>query len=168
VGSAASLVELSRLRIKKDVASTQLGPESITEIDSDSIEAGLMTLVLKGNAFYFQGNTGIQGVSLELEDVITIHMMEDDGSAADDQDDGTSASDFVMGLLAASPDDNSNTNGLLRLTAGYALNGVRAQRAAPARVLDQPRVRVDAHADGWPKPLHGFAEDLPLRPHLPR
>eukprot|EP00961_Rhodomonas_salina_P152132 2047701-Rhodomonas_salina.1 len=34
------------------------------EINSDSIDAELMTLVLKGNASYFQGNTGIQGVSL--------------------------------------------------------------------------------------------------------
>eukprot|EP00961_Rhodomonas_salina_P185413 2503484-Rhodomonas_salina.1 len=57
----------------------QLASQSTTEINSDSIEAGLMTLILKGNSSYFQTNTGCSDVSLELEDVITIHIMQDDG-----------------------------------------------------------------------------------------
>eukprot|EP00961_Rhodomonas_salina_P093416 1257196-Rhodomonas_salina.1 len=48
VGSAASVAELSRLQIVKDAASTQLSPRGEIKIDSDSIEAGLMTIVIKG------------------------------------------------------------------------------------------------------------------------
>jgi len=124
VGSASSLEELSRLRIKKDIASTQLDPSQVTEINSDSIEAGLMTLILKGNHSYFKANSGINtaGVSLELEDVMTIHIMESgtgDGSSGQNQP--ASKLEQVALLLADQPDDNSFSSGLD--TNGYALNG---------------------------------------------
>jgi len=116
VGSAVNATELSRLRIMKDIASTQLDPTAITQIDSDSIEAGLMTMVLKGNASYFGvGNSRLASVSLELEDVISIHIMESDGTGAD-----ASVVDDVMALITAAPDDNSEAAGLL--TDGYFLN----------------------------------------------
>mmetsp|Transcript_15046 Transcript_15046/g.30313 ORF Transcript_15046/g.30313 Transcript_15046/m.30313 type:complete len:1145 (+) Transcript_15046:57-3491(+) len=116
VGSASSSDELTRLRIKANVASTQLSPDSITQIDSDSIEAGLMTLVIKGEASYFESNTGRNLVTVELEDVITIHIMESDGDGSD-----TDVSTSVMGLITSAPDDNSFSQGID--TDGYALNG---------------------------------------------
>eukprot|EP00961_Rhodomonas_salina_P113913 1532049-Rhodomonas_salina.1 len=115
VGSASSSAEFSRLRIKKDIASTQLDSQSTTEINSDSIEAGLMTLILKGNSYYFQTNAGRSDVSLELEDVITIHVMQDDG-----QGELADKVGIVADMLAVSPDDNSFADGLD--TDGYALN----------------------------------------------
>eukprot|EP00961_Rhodomonas_salina_P146181 1967807-Rhodomonas_salina.1 len=76
---------------------------------------GLMTLVLKGTSSYFANNVGIQGVSLELEDLITVHIMEDDGRGED-----ASVVSSVMTLVTADPDDNSDASGLI--TDGYALN----------------------------------------------
>lgn len=79
VGSAKNEDELTRLRILEDIASTQLAEDDATDnlIDSDSIEAGLLTIVVKGNASYFaSGISGSNtlGYSMELDDVITIHM----------------------------------------------------------------------------------------------
>eukprot|EP00961_Rhodomonas_salina_P170950 2304978-Rhodomonas_salina.1 len=44
VGSAGVEAEISRLRILEDIASTDLVPEAPSVIDTDSIEAALMTL----------------------------------------------------------------------------------------------------------------------------
>eukprot|EP00961_Rhodomonas_salina_P119277 1605065-Rhodomonas_salina.1 len=114
VGSASSDAELTRLRILEDVASTQLATAGPQEINTDSIESGLMTLVLKGNSSYFElgGNVA---VSIELEDLITIHIMEDDGSGADN-----AVAAEVLRMLRTAADDNSDSNGLI--TDGYALN----------------------------------------------
>eukprot|EP00961_Rhodomonas_salina_P297721 3937436-Rhodomonas_salina.1 len=52
VGSAVNASELSRLRIKTDIASTQLAPDAITEINSDSIEAvTLLRSMVQGGWF---------------------------------------------------------------------------------------------------------------------
>jgi len=125
VGSAANSTELTRLRILQDIASTQLAQDDLADnvIDSDSIEAGLLTLVLKGNSSYFA--SGIAGsntlsYSMELDDVITIHIMQDGEAPTATQDDG-SAMGTVMELLATPADDNSDTNGLD--VDGYQLNG---------------------------------------------
>jgi hypothetical protein len=113
VGTANGLAELSRLMIKKDVTDSALNPETArTQIDSDSIEAGVMTLVIKGQDEYFLNNTGRSDVTVELEDVITIHIM------------GTSDANIagqVENLITAAQDDNTDTSGLD--TDGYALNG---------------------------------------------
>eukprot|EP00961_Rhodomonas_salina_P169245 2280564-Rhodomonas_salina.1 len=81
-----------------------------------------MTLVLHGNVSYFGNsvtNTGNTGVSIELEDVVTIHVMQDDGVGEDV--DVITRTGGVQDLLDDSPDDNSVADGLD--TNGYALNG---------------------------------------------
>eukprot|EP00961_Rhodomonas_salina_P206299 2784746-Rhodomonas_salina.1 len=82
-----------------------------------------MTLVIKGNDTYFKDNAGIntRGVSLELEDVVTIHLMEADGAAADGSG-SEGKQDAVKALLAEPADDNTNPVSGLD-TDGYALNG---------------------------------------------
>eukprot|EP00286_Rhodomonas_abbreviata_P019716 CAMPEP_0181309238 /NCGR_PEP_ID=MMETSP1101-20121128/11908_1 /TAXON_ID=46948 /ORGANISM="Rhodomonas abbreviata, Strain Caron Lab Isolate" /LENGTH=1439 /DNA_ID=CAMNT_0023415711 /DNA_START=17 /DNA_END=4336 /DNA_ORIENTATION=+ len=120
VGSAEDGSELARLPIKANIASTQLNdPNLITEINSDSIESGLMTLVIKGNSTYFATNTGRTQVSVELEDVITLHVMEADGTGEDAS--VVTGTGGIFELLAMPADDNSNAGGLD--TDGYALNG---------------------------------------------
>merc|ERR1711966_87373 len=84
-----------------------------TQIDSDSIEAGVMTLVIKGKDEYFLNNAGRNNVKVELEDVITIHIMSPGGT--------TLVADDVEALITQAQDDNTDTNGLD--TDGYALNG---------------------------------------------
>jgi len=125
VGSAKDASELTRLRILRDIESTSLNPGDVEEIDSDSIEAGLMTLVLDGDDAYFLNNNGRDDVSLELEDVITIHIMADDGDVAIDETDTSTdpvhPSTFVDNLLKKPADDNTVSAGLD--TDGYALNG---------------------------------------------
>jgi hypothetical protein len=94
-----------------DVTDSVLNPESQrTEINSDSIEAGLMTLVIKGKDEYFQSNAGRRSVTVELEDVITIHIMNPDGIDT-----------RVEELITQDQADNTNTSGLD--TDGYSLNG---------------------------------------------
>jgi len=155
VGSAVNASELSRLRIKADIASTQLAPDAITEINSDSIEAGLMTLVLKGNSSYFATNLGLQGMSLELEDLVTIHIMEDSGRG-----EAASVVDDVMALVTAAPADNSDTAGLI--TDGYALNDAfyfTIDRAAQRAHLEPSEKLLDLCPFNPPRPTAG---NLPL------
>jgi hypothetical protein len=120
VGTANGLAELSRLMIKTDVTDSALNPETArTQIDSDSIEAGVMTLVIKGQDEYFSNNPGRSEVSVELEDVITIHIM---GTSDDDcEDPPCTIADIVENLITADQDDNTDASGLD--TDGYALNG---------------------------------------------
>merc|ERR1711966_622916 len=114
VGTAKDSSELSRLEIKVDVTDSALNPETErTQIDSDSIEAGVMTLVIKGKDEYFLNNAGRNDVSVELEDVITIHIMSPAGT--------TERADQVEVLITQAQDDNTDTTGLD--TDGYALNG---------------------------------------------
>jgi len=117
VGTANSTAELSRLRIIEDIASTDLASEPSAEINTDSIESALMTLVLKGDHSYFNG-TGRNTLdyTMELDDVISIHLMVDgDGRASNSKE------AELLRLLALPGDDNSNSTGLD--TNGYALNG---------------------------------------------
>merc|ERR1711966_508253 len=114
VGTAKDSSELSRLEIKVDVTDSALNPGTErTQIDSDSIEAGVMTLVIKGKDEYFLTNTGRNSVTVELEDVITIHIMSPGGT--------TLVADDVEVLITQAQDDNTDTTGLD--TDGYALNG---------------------------------------------
>jgi len=117
VGSAVNASELTRLRILEDIASTDLSSVSSQRIDTASIESALMTLVLKGNHSYFltgASNTG--DYTMELDDVITLHMMVDgDGTASNSKEAA------VLALMAQPGDDNQDSNGLD--TDGYALNG---------------------------------------------
>jgi hypothetical protein len=124
VGTAANGVELSRLMIKVNVTDSALNPESMrTEINSDSIEAGVMTLVIKGNDEYFLTNTGRNDVSLELEDVITIHIMGacTENGACTDAASCECTVNKVEKLITEDQDDNTDTNGLD--IDGYFLNG---------------------------------------------
>jgi len=122
VGSAADDNELTRLRILEDIASTDLASVQPSTINTDSIESALMTLVIKGNESYFlTGATNTDDYTMELDDVITLHLMEDGEArtgvvAGDNTKEGT-----VKELLAEIGDDNSDSNGLD--TNGYKLNG---------------------------------------------
>jgi len=83
VGSAESVDELSRLRIvggpnSQMMTSSVLDPKPPAKIDTDSIESALMTLVVIGNSSYF---TSANGMGLVVEDLFTIHIMEDDNWA---------------------------------------------------------------------------------------
>eukprot|EP00961_Rhodomonas_salina_P283869 3836335-Rhodomonas_salina.1 len=70
VGSALNNEEFTRLRILEDLTSDV----TMAEISTDSMEAGMLALVLNGNATYFENaSTAV----IELEDVITIHTIED-------------------------------------------------------------------------------------------
>merc|ERR1711966_57249 len=119
VGTAKDSSELSNLEIKVDVTDSALNPETErTQIDSDSIEAGVMTLVIKGKDEDFLTNTGRNSVTVELEDVVTIHIMspgqidaEVENLITQDQDDNTA--DF----------DTLTNDGSGLITDGYALNG---------------------------------------------
>jgi len=119
VGSAKNGNELTRLRIIKDIASTDLASVESAQIDTDSIESALLTLVLKGQSSYFDnGVVNSQGFSMELDDLITIHLMED-GEATTVATSTKEAE--VVRLLGLPADDNQDANGLD--TDGYFLNG---------------------------------------------
>jgi hypothetical protein len=123
VGTASDMSELSRLTIKEDISndSDAIDDDGVinpTRIDTASIESGFLTLVLKGNSSYFNDNAGVQtrGVSLELEDLITIHLMSSSGDGESNPDD-----DAVLDLIKdVSGVDNTDTNGII--TEGYKLN----------------------------------------------
>jgi len=111
IGSAGLESEMGQLRILQDVASSDLQPAGLQRIDSDSIESGLITLVVKGNSSYFSRG-GSSAFGIQVEDVITIHIMESEAG---------SSMAGVIALLADAGDDNSNSDGLN--TSGYKLNG---------------------------------------------
>lgn len=78
VGTVGLDSEFDRLRKWFDVQSSVISPQGPTEIDTDSIESGLMTLVLYGKDEYFgDQNSRSSTFSLELEDVLTVHIMEE-------------------------------------------------------------------------------------------
>eukprot|EP00961_Rhodomonas_salina_P293639 3933914-Rhodomonas_salina.1 len=80
-----------------------------------------MTLVIKGNESYFSPTGRNAGdYTMELDDVITLHLMEDGEATAATRGDG-SKEGTVLSLLAQPGDDNSDAKGLD--TDGYALNG---------------------------------------------
>lgn len=158
IGSASSNDEMSRLRILVDVASGNLGDggSGPQQVDSDSIEAGLMTLVVKGDASYFNlGGTGL--FKIEVEDIITVHVMEPDS--------GTTFPAIVE-LLNAAGEDNAGVGGLD--TDGYALNGAfrfAIDRAANTAKL-QPTAELLTHCafnPGRPDPADAFPETCVIR-----
>eukprot|EP00286_Rhodomonas_abbreviata_P024878 CAMPEP_0181303972 /NCGR_PEP_ID=MMETSP1101-20121128/8872_1 /TAXON_ID=46948 /ORGANISM="Rhodomonas abbreviata, Strain Caron Lab Isolate" /LENGTH=1212 /DNA_ID=CAMNT_0023409639 /DNA_START=371 /DNA_END=4009 /DNA_ORIENTATION=- len=123
VGSAATPGEFERIRVFDNMASSTLGPKESQLVNSDSIESGLMTLVLLGEESYFvrDGDVGSGGYGVQLDDVITVHIMESD---PDFDGDGTK-SKAVNDLLQKPGEDNYDsmaTDAELR-TRGYNLNG---------------------------------------------
>mmetsp|Transcript_21911 Transcript_21911/g.33440 ORF Transcript_21911/g.33440 Transcript_21911/m.33440 type:complete len:1416 (-) Transcript_21911:146-4393(-) len=76
LGSANNTAELNRLRLFENL---QDQTESL-EVNSDSIESGLMTLIIKGRGDFFN-RSRTQGFSVELEDLITLHFMEPSGNS---------------------------------------------------------------------------------------
>jgi len=142
VGSASTLAELSRLTIigrEQSITSSVLGDVNSQEINTDSIESGLMTLVVLGNSSYFSrdlvnGNAvGSDSYGLEVEDVITIHIMESvTGFLAD------SKGKTVLGLINAPGDELYDSNNQLQ-TDGYALNGAFNMRI----VREENRARIN-------------------------
>jgi len=80
IGSAMDYSELSRLQIMTDIASTDDSNVNSVELNSASIESGLLTLILKGNSSFFeQDRTG--RFRLEIEDIISLHLMENGNTA---------------------------------------------------------------------------------------
>eukprot|EP00287_Rhodomonas_sp_CCMP768_P015613 CAMPEP_0196757754 /NCGR_PEP_ID=MMETSP1091-20130531/103827_1 /TAXON_ID=302021 /ORGANISM="Rhodomonas sp., Strain CCMP768" /LENGTH=1517 /DNA_ID=CAMNT_0042106539 /DNA_START=95 /DNA_END=4648 /DNA_ORIENTATION=- len=146
LGSANSDDELSRLFIKKDIASSSVTRQSASLIESDSIEAGLMTLVIKGNASFFDlDRTTASGYGMQLEDVITVHIMEGPWASDPFEASADTVADDVLALVSADPQDNYDTNGDLR-TTGYDVNGafhVEIDRASATALL-QPKPELVA------------------------
>ena len=122
-GSANDVDELSRLKIVDDIGSSVLTPRDPLDFgETVSIEAGLMTLVLTQRAdttFFEQDGTSTYGI--QLEDVITVHIMEQNPAF----DGANTVSKKVMDLLAIAGQDNydsMSSDAELR-TRGYNLNG---------------------------------------------
>ena len=84
------------------------------------IEAGVMTLVVKGKDDYFQTNTGGNDVLLELEDVITIHIM-----GGCEEETAACIVNQVENLIVMieAQDDNTVSSDQITDPDGYALNG---------------------------------------------
>jgi len=137
IGSAHDEGELSRITIigedEERIANTKLDPKEPRKVSASSIESGLMTLVMIGNATYFdnpeQRNSFRSG--LELEDLLTVHIME-----ADDRFDAPGTlSREVLELLREAGEENYNENNQLAV-GGYRINGAfrmninRAQQRA--------------------------------------
>mmetsp|Transcript_47566 Transcript_47566/g.97251 ORF Transcript_47566/g.97251 Transcript_47566/m.97251 type:complete len:1470 (+) Transcript_47566:139-4548(+) len=142
VGSAGFKEELARLTILQDIANTDLSSVSSQEIKTDSIEAGLMTLVIRGNSTYFGlGGTGAYGV--QVEDVVTIHIMEPESTKMT----------AVQVLLDTPGEDNSFSDGLD--TNGYTLNG------AFRFTIDRAENRVSL------EPTDGLLDECSFNPTRP-
>ena len=77
VGLAAREDEMARVRTVADLIENATGVNAAptASLDSASVESGLLTLVLKGNASFF-GLARAADFSLELEDVVTLHFLE--------------------------------------------------------------------------------------------
>mmetsp|Transcript_28804 Transcript_28804/g.68867 ORF Transcript_28804/g.68867 Transcript_28804/m.68867 type:complete len:1587 (+) Transcript_28804:96-4856(+) len=120
-GSGNGQDELTRLRIFEDIGSSVLEPrEGVDFGQTASIEAGLMTLILTGEPSYFEQD-GTSDFGVQLEDVITVHIMEQEPS----MDAEGTVSKAVQDLLAEPGQDNYDSlasNAELR-TRGYNLNG---------------------------------------------
>eukprot|EP00286_Rhodomonas_abbreviata_P022713 CAMPEP_0181307398 /NCGR_PEP_ID=MMETSP1101-20121128/10856_1 /TAXON_ID=46948 /ORGANISM="Rhodomonas abbreviata, Strain Caron Lab Isolate" /LENGTH=1245 /DNA_ID=CAMNT_0023413607 /DNA_START=113 /DNA_END=3850 /DNA_ORIENTATION=+ len=85
VGTAGIESELARIQIigeEEPIASSVLAPASPVQINSVSIESGLLTLVVLGNESFFDDPERRLSYTfgLELEDAITVHIMEQDES----------------------------------------------------------------------------------------
>jgi len=124
VGSAQDESELSQIQIFGEgddkIANTKLNPAEPQRVSAASIESGLMTLVIMGNETFFdnpaQRNSYRAG--LELEDLITVHIMESDRRF----DGPNTLSQKVLTLLKEEGESNYNENNELNLD-GYRLNG---------------------------------------------
>ncbi|KAJ1468642.1 hypothetical protein T484DRAFT_2027083 [Baffinella frigidus] len=78
VGIAGFPHEWPRLRHWENIVNgVAVAYTSNNTLDSDSIESGLITVVLHGNETFFEQPHSVEkGFSLEIEDAITIHFME--------------------------------------------------------------------------------------------
>ncbi|KAJ1483148.1 hypothetical protein T484DRAFT_1896446, partial [Baffinella frigidus] len=76
VGIAGFMSEWPRLSHHQSLLRSAFDYNS-SLLDSDSIESGLISVILKGNDTFFQMPGAVQrGFTLELEDAITVHFME--------------------------------------------------------------------------------------------
>lgn len=112
IGTASSDTELSRLTIFTDIANTEGSAGDVPLITTPSIESGFMTLVIQGEEDYFTNAGTVTGYGLEVEDVITVHVMESGGSNKLGE---------IVTLLGQPPQDNQVTGALD--VDGYPLNG---------------------------------------------
>jgi hypothetical protein len=104
-----------------------------------------MTLVAKGDAAYF-GLGGTTAYKIQLEDVITIHIMEADND--------NTVFDKVKDMIATAGDDNRDTSGEVD-TDGYNLNN------AFKFVIDRAANRAHLH------PTQALLDECPYRPQRP-
>ena len=83
VGTAGSAADLARLqRVAGIQRQGAAGAHNVTQsVGSRSIESGLLTLAIRGKDSYFE-QPGTAGFALELEDVVTLHVMGDSKMAA--------------------------------------------------------------------------------------
>ena len=83
VGTAGSSQDFGRLQRVTGIQQTgSAGAHNVTQsLGSRSIESGLLTLAMKGKDEYFD-QAGTAGFSLQLEDVVTLHIMGDSKLAA--------------------------------------------------------------------------------------
>lgn len=134
VGSAEDESEITRLRIfgeDEDITSSAVGPTTSKKIDTDSIESALMTLVVMGNASFFQppalpsgGRAASDFFGLEVEDIITIHIMEE--NTGFDAGRAKEVLDLVVNPAAVEPtaDDTYSLNG------AFNMRVIRAEKRA--------------------------------------
>jgi hypothetical protein len=150
--------EWSRLQILENVASSPIwNREQFPYIESDSIEEGLMTLVVKGSSDYFSSgsNPGRANVQLVLEDVVTIHFMDMAGV----QSGPSGLLDYIQSLFEMGPDDNSWSFGLK--TDGYYLNGAfyfTVDRAAQRAYLEPTDALLEVCPFSPPRPAGGIPQ----------
>jgi len=129
-GSANTESEFNNLRVEDKLAATALSPQSSRYTSASSIEAALMTVILLGNESFFRDPFASDGSAasdfgLELEDVVTIHIMEDndpDGNGPVDGFDTRLAAGKVLALIDQAGEELFDSNNELQ-TGGYALNG---------------------------------------------
>ena len=83
VGTAGSEQDLARLQRVVGIQATGEGPaHNVTQsVGSRSIQSGLLTLAMQGKESYF-AQPGTTSFSLQLEDVVTLHIMGDSKMSA--------------------------------------------------------------------------------------
>jgi len=150
-GTARDDSEYTRLRVMEDVGSSVLDPNSDPQFfTSSSIEAGMMTLVLEGDEEYFNLPSG-SGYGVQLEDVITVHIME----PVSDFDAAGTVSKYVKDLLAQPGDDNYTPSPAELRTLGYKLNGAfrfTIDRSEQTASLEPTRELLDRCQFNPPRP----------------
>mmetsp|Transcript_15587 Transcript_15587/g.37140 ORF Transcript_15587/g.37140 Transcript_15587/m.37140 type:complete len:510 (+) Transcript_15587:2-1531(+) len=118
-----------------------------------------MTLVIKGNHSYFGGaGRNTLRYTTELDDLITIHLMEDgDAGTVTNGVSTNSKENKVLELLAIPGDDNSDSGGLD--TDGYYLNGAFYFTVVRNAGLGEPRAMLE--------PSPALLAECPFNPPRP-